>query len=129
MFRWMFYTENESEEEKSSGDSIIKVNQRSTLRETEIKCYVKALTSLMAWTFPIWKKHQKATLQSSNGRLKTISRMTRTEKLRNRTKGDLVILSKFHYKTMILSQLSDEKTCKKLNSNPEHVIVKTNKKL
>ena len=32
-----FYKEKESEEEKSSDDSIIKINQRSTLRETEIK--------------------------------------------------------------------------------------------
>ena len=33
----LFYEENESEEEKSSDDSIKKINQRSTLRETKIK--------------------------------------------------------------------------------------------
>ena len=29
---------------------------------------------------------------------------------------------------MILSQLNDEKICKKINSNPEHVIMKKKKK-
>ena len=41
--------------------------------------------------------------------------------------GSVLILSKFHYKSMILSQLSDEKTYKKLNSNPDQAIMKKKK--
>ena len=38
--------------------------------------------------------------------------------------GSVVILSKSHYKSMILSQLDDEKTYKKLNLNPDQAIMK-----
>ena len=43
--------------------------------------------------------------------------------------GSVVILSKYHYKSMILSQLNDEKTYKKFNSNPDQVILKKIKAL
>ena len=41
--------------------------------------------------------------------------------------GSVVILSKSHYKSMILSQISDVKAYKKLNSNLDHAIMKKNK--
>ena len=41
----------------------------------------------------------------------------------------VAIISKSHYKSMILSQLNDEKTCKKLNSNLDHAIMKKIKTL
>ena len=41
----------------------------------------------------------------------------------------VAILSKSHYKSMILSQLNDEKTYKKLNSNPNLAIMKKIKAL
>ena len=41
--------------------------------------------------------------------------------------GSVLILSKFHYKSKILSQLNDEKAYKKLNSNPDQSIMKNNK--
>ena len=34
--------------------------------------------------------------------------------------GSVVVLSKSHYKGMLLSQLNDEKTHKKAKSNPDH---------
>ena len=34
------------------------------------------------------------------------------------------MLSKSHYKSMILSHFNDEKTYKKLNSNPDQAIMK-----
>ena len=37
--------------------------------------------------------------------------------------GSVLILSKSHDKSMILSQLNDEKTYKKLNSNPDQAIM------
>ena len=43
--------------------------------------------------------------------------------------GSVVILSKSHYKSMILSQLNDEKTYKKLNSNPDQAVMKKIKAL
>ena len=44
-------------------------------------------------------------------------------------RGFFVILSKSHYKSMILSQLNDEKTYKKLHSNPDQAIMKKIKAL
>ena len=38
--------------------------------------------------------------------------------------GSVAILSKSHYKSMILSQVNDEKTYKKSNSNPDQAIMK-----
>ena len=43
--------------------------------------------------------------------------------------GSFVIPSKSHYKSMILSQFNDEKTYKKLNSYPDHAIMKKIKAL
>ena len=43
--------------------------------------------------------------------------------------GSVVILSKSHYKSMILSQLNDEKTYKKLNSNPDQTMMEKIKAL
>ena len=43
--------------------------------------------------------------------------------------GSAVILSKSHYKSMILSKINDEKTDKKLNSNPDQAIMKKPKAL
>ena len=43
--------------------------------------------------------------------------------------GSVVILWKSHYKSMILSQLNDQKTCKKLNPNPDQAIMKKIKAL
>ena len=43
--------------------------------------------------------------------------------------GFVVILSKSHYKSMILPQLNDEKTYKKINSNPDQIIMKKIKAL
>ena len=39
-------------------------------------------------------------------------------------RGSVVILSKSHCKSMILSQLNDEKTYKTLNSNPDQALMK-----
>ena len=44
-------------------------------------------------------------------------------------RGSVVILSKSHYKSMILSQFNDDKTYKKLNSNPDQAIMKKIKAL
>ena len=43
--------------------------------------------------------------------------------------GSAVILSKSHYKSMIISKINDEKTDKKLNSNPDQAIMKKLKAL
>ena len=42
-------------------------------------------------------------------------------------RGSVIILSKPNYNSMILSQLNDEKTYKKLNPNPDQAIMKKNK--
>ena len=39
----------------------------------------------------------------------------------------VVTLSKSHYKCIILSQINHEKTCKKLNLNPDQAIIKKSK--
>ena len=53
-----FYKKNEMGEEYSSDDFIIKkINQRSTLPETEIKYWIKTLPLLIFLNFPICKKH------------------------------------------------------------------------
>ena len=39
----------------------------------------------------------------------------------------VVTLSKSHYKCIILSQINHEKTCKKLNLNPDQAIIEKSK--
>ena len=52
-------------------------------------------------------------------------RFKKNEKIKEAGKGgSVVILSKSDSKSMILSQLDDEKTYKKLNLYPDHAIIK-----
>ena len=52
------------------------------------------------------------------------------EQIKEENKGGSVLfLSKSHYKSMILSQLHDEKICEKSNTNPDQAIMKKNKAL
>ena len=47
------------------------------------------------------------------------------EQIKEENKGGFVLfLSKSHYKSMILSQLHDEKICEKSNTNPDQAIMK-----
>ena len=64
-----FYKENESEEEKPSDDSIIKNKSTFNTPRNRDKILDQNIDSLNSLNFPIFKKHQKATFQSSNGRL------------------------------------------------------------
>ena len=64
-----FCKEKVSEEKKSSDDFIIKNQSAFNPPRNRDKVLDQTLTLLIVWTFPICKKHPKATFQSSNGRL------------------------------------------------------------
>ena len=64
-----FYKENESEEEKSSDDSIIKNKPAFNPLRNRDKILDQNIDSLNSLNFPNLQKPEKSTFQSSNGRL------------------------------------------------------------
>ena len=63
------YKENESEEEKSSDDSIIKNKPAFNPLRNRDKILDQNIDSLNSLNFPNLQKPEKSTFQSSNGRL------------------------------------------------------------
>ena len=114
-----FYKAKESEE-KSSDDSLIKkksvfnplrnIDSLNSLNFLDMQKAPKSNLSKLEWAAINDLKNDK------NIEIKEVDRG-----------GSVLILSKSHYKNMILSQLNDERTYRKLNTNPDQAIMKKNK--
>ena len=122
-----FYKENESEEEKSSNDSIIKNKSAFNPPRNRDKILDQNIDSLNSLNFPDLQKALKSNLSKFEWAAINDLKNDKSIAIKEADKGgSVVILSKIHYKSMILSQLNDEKTYKKLNSNPDQAIMKKN---
>ena len=123
-----FYKENESEEEKSSDDSIIKNKSAFNPPRNRDKILDQNIDSLNSLNFPNLQKAPKSNLSKLEWAAINDLKNNKNIEIKEAGKGGSgVILSKSHYKSMMLSQLNDEKTYKKLNSNPDQAIMKKNK--
>ena len=123
-----FYKENESEEEKSSDDSIIKNKSVFNPQRNRDKILDQNIDPLNSLNFPRLQKAPKSNLSKLEWAAINDLKNEKNIEIKEADKGgSVVILSKFHYKSMILSQLNDDKTHKTLNSNPDQAIMKKNK--
>ena len=112
-----FYKENESEEEKSSDDSIIKNKSAFNPPRNRAKILDQSIDSLNSLNFPNLQKAPKSNLSKLEWAAINDLKNNKNMEIKEAGKGGSgVILSKSHYKSMMLSQLNDEKTYKKLNS-------------
>ena len=125
-----FYKENESEEEKSSDDSIIKNKSALNPPRNRDKILDQNIDSLNSLNFPNLQKAPKSNLSKLEWAAINNLKNDKNIEIKEADKGgSVVILSKSHYKSMTLSQLNDEKTYTKLNSNPYQAIMKKIKAL
>ena len=114
-----FYNENESEEEKSSDDSTIKNKLAFNLPRNRDEILDQNIDSLDSVNFPNLQKPPKSNLSKLEWAAINNLKNDKNIKIKEAAKGgSVVILSKFHYIGMILSKRNDEKTYKKLTSNP-----------
>ena len=117
-FLYFFYKENESEEDKSSDD----LSAFNPPRNKILDQYIDSLNSL---NFPDLEKIPKSTLSKLEWAAINDLKNDKNIGIKEADKGQpVVILTKSHYKSIILSQLNDGKTYKKLNSNPDQIIMK-----
>ena len=122
-FLYFFYKENESEEDKSSDDSIIK--NKAAFNPPRNKILDQYIDSLNSLNFPDLEKIPKSTLSKLEWAAINDLKNDKNIGIKEADKGQpVVILTKSHYKSIILSQLNDGKTYKKLNSNPDQIIMK-----
>ena len=123
--------EKESEEEeKSSDDFIIKNKLAFNPPRNKDKLLDQNIDSLNNLNFPDMQKAPKSNLSKLKWAAINHLKNDKNIEIKEADKGgSVVILSKSHYKSMILSQLNDEKTYKKLNSNPDQAIMKKIKAL
>ena len=120
-----FYKENESKEEKSSDDSIIKNKSAFNPPRNRDKTLDQNIDSLNSLDFPDLQKAPKSKLSKLKWAAINDLKNDKNIEIKEANKGESVeILPKSHYKSMILSQLNDEKIYKKLNSNPDQAIMK-----
>ena len=125
-----FYKENESEEEKSSDDSIIKDKSAFNPPRNRDKILDQNIDSLNSLNFPDLQKSPKSNLSKLEWAAINDLKNDKNIEIEEADKGgSVLILSKSHDKSMILSQLNDEKTYQKLNSNPDQAIMKKIKAL
>ena len=114
-----FYNENESEEEKSSDDSIIKNKLVFNPLRNRDEILDQNIDSLDSVNFPNLQKPPKSNLSKLEWAAINDLKNDKNIEINEAGKGgSVVILSKFYYISMILSKLNDEKTYKKLTSNP-----------
>ena len=122
-----FYKENESEEEKSSDDSITKNKSAFNPPRNRDKILDHNINFLNTLNL---QKAPKSNLSKLKWAAINDLKNDKNIEIKEANTGEsVVILSKSHYKSMILSQLNDEKTYKKLNSNPDQAIMKKIKAL
>ena len=120
-----FYKEKESEEEKFSNDSVIKNKSAFNPPRNRDKGLDQNIDSLNRLNFPDMQKAPKSNLSKLEWAAINDLKNDKNIEIKESNKGGSgVILSKSHYKSLILSQLNDEKTFKKLNSNPDQAIMK-----
>ena len=125
-----FYKEKESEEEKFSDDSIIKNKSAFNPPRNRDKILDQNIDSRDILNFPDMQKAPKSNLSKLEWAAINDLKNDKNIEIKEADKGgSVVILSKSHYKSMILSQLNDEKTYKKLSSNPDQAIMKKIKAL
>ena len=125
-----FYKENESEEEKSSDDSIIKHKSAFNPPRNRDKILDQNIDSLNSLNFPDLEKAPKSNLSKLQWAAINDLKNDKNIEIKETDKGGSgVILSKSHYKSMLLSQLNNEKAYNKLNSNPDQAIMKKIKAL
>ena len=123
----IFLTENETEEAKSSDDSIIKNKSEFNPVRIRDKILAQNIDSLNSLNFPDLQKAPKNSLSKLEWTAINDLKNDKNIKIEEAEKeGSMVILSKFHYKSMKLLQLNDEKTYKRLNSHPDHTIMNEN---
>ena len=109
----LFYKENESEEEKSSDDSIIKNKSVFNPPRNRNNLLDQNIDSLNSLNFPDLQKAPKGSLLKLEWAAINDLKNDKNIEIKEADKGgSVVILSKSHYKC-ILSQLNDEKTYKK----------------
>ena len=120
-----FYKEKESEEEKFSNDSVIKNKSAFNPPRNRNKVLDQNIDSLNRLNFPDMQKAPKSNLSKLEwAAINDLKNDKNIEIKESNKEGSGVILSKSNYKSLILSQLNDEKTFKKLNSNPDQAIMK-----
>ena len=120
-----FYKENESEKEKCSDDSIIKNKSAFNPPRNRDKILDQNIDSINSLNLPDLQKAPKSNLSKREwAAINNLKNGKNIEIKEADYRGSVVILSKYHYKSMILSQLNDEKTYKKLNSNPDQATMK-----
>ena len=106
-----------------------KINQRSILREAD-KILDENIDSLNSLNFPDLKKTPKRNLSNLESAVINDLKNGKNIEIKEEVKeGLVVIFSKSHYKSLILSQINAEKTYKILNSNPDQAIMKKIKAL
>ena len=110
-----FYKENESDKEKSSDDSIIKNKSAFNPPRNRDKILDQNIDSLNSLNFPDLQKAPKSNLSKLEWAAINDLKNDKNIEIKETDKGESVlILLKSHYKSMILSQLNDEKTYKKI---------------
>ena len=117
-----FYKENESEVEKSSDDSVIKNKSVFNLTRNKDKILDQNIESLNNLNFPNLQKAPKSNL--SKLEWAAINDLKNGKSREIKEAGYAVIFSKSHYKSMVLSQINDGQTYKKLNLNSDQARVK-----
>ena len=99
-----FYKENESEENKSSDDSIIKNKSTFNLPRNRDKILDQNIDSLNNLNFPDLQKAPKSNLSKLEWAVMNDLKNVKNIEIKEADKGgSVVILSKSHYKSMILS--------------------------
>ena len=126
----LFYTEKESGGEISSDDSIINTKSAFNPPRDRDRLLDQNTASLNSLNFPYLQKAPKSNFSKLQWAAINDLKNDKNIVIKEVDKeGSVVILPKSHYKSMILSQLNDEKTFKKSNSNPDTTIIKKIKAL
>ena len=111
-----FYKEKESEEEKSSDDSIIKNKSVFNPPRNRDKVLDQNIDSINSLNFPNMQKAPKSNLSELECAAINDLKNEKNIDIKEADEGGSgVILSKSHYKSMIFSQVNHQKTYKKLN--------------
>ena len=105
-----FYNENEWEEEKSSDDSIIKNKSVLNPPRNRDKILDQNIHSLNSLNISDLQKPPKSNLSKLKwAAINNLKNDKNIEIKETDKRGSTINLSKSHYKSMILSQLNDEK--------------------